>query len=71
MIAERVLDDVGRSPCLALRLFLSVCFNSGIFLAKQRSNATYPASSMTTIMRNPVMHVSTMHDAISDVSSDD
>ena len=27
MIAERVLEDVGRSSCLALRLFLSECFN--------------------------------------------
>ena len=31
MIAERVLDDVGRSPYLVLRLFLSVRFNSQVF----------------------------------------
>ena len=70
MIAERVLDDVGRSPCFDLRFFLSACFNSELRHANPWLYTTKSASALTTIMRNRLMHVSTSRGAIYRVSSD-
>ena len=70
MIADRVLDDVGRNPCFDLRFFLSACFNSEVWHANSWVYATQSTGAMTTIMRNRAMHVSTPRHAIYRVSSD-
>lgn len=70
MMAERVREDVGRSPCLAICLFLSACFTPNCVAAQRRTyTTTWLVGVLTTIMRNRVMCVSTMHDAINDVFS--
>lgn len=70
MMAERVLEDVGRSPCLAMRLFLSARSTPNCVAAQRRTyTTTWFARVLTTIMRNRVMCVSTMHDAINGVFS--
>lgn len=70
MMAERVLEDVGRSPCLGIRLFLSACFTPNCAGAQHRiCTTTWLVGVLNTIMRNRVMCVSTMHDAIYGVFS--
>lgn len=70
MMAERVLEDVGRSACLAIRLFLSACLTPNCAAAQCHTcTPTWFVGVLTTIMRNRVMCVSTMHDAINGVFS--
>ena len=67
MMAERVLEEVGRSSYLAMRLFLSACFTPNHVVLGRTT--TWFVRVLTTIMRNRVMCVSTMHDAIYGVFS--
>ena len=70
-MAERVLDDVGLNSCRCLRgfllLYLTPCIHCerGVAIARSRF-----VGALLTIMRNRVMRLSTMRDAISDVSED-
>jgi len=70
MIADRVLDDVGLNPNLALRIFLLRCFTPralswrGIGVAD-----SLDVNALLTIMRNRVMCLSMMRGAISGVSA--
>ncbi len=73
MIAERVLDDVGRNSCIVLRRFLSVSvlqLRLALSIFASRVVATRPTKAVITIMRNLVVQVSMMNDAIYSVYSD-